>query len=556
MSRRVTTSASRRAAAIPMIRRLSTAVVAVSLLAGAATLRAQDPVPEEILRRALTLAQEQGPQAALELLAPYHERGELAPPGRALLGNLLLATGRAEEAYGVLEPLSRFERAPPEVLLACWRAASLLGLGEARADLLERAVAAAPSSPAARELGLLRGSQGRLQQGYLALVPWIREHPEDVEARLAAAHMAVELRRVPQAEELLAGLPLEMPRVRLLRARILFLNEDPHGALAILQGLDGHADLPAALDRDRRLTMAHAYLAIGEAAAAVELLAGRQQDDPTLALLLSQAQAQSGDAAGAVASVEPLAAAALRDPARFESGLVVGLLLHYGRQLIVMGDAERAIEPLTLASRLAAENEAVWQFLGQALALSGRRDEAEAALERFRALAERQESKSSLVAIAERDRNDPTGRELRRAIELLDADRASEALDAVRAERRMAPRDPRGALVESRILLALGRIEEALQAAEQAQGLAPDLADVYHQRAVVELAARRVDQAEADFRRALEIEPDHAATLYDLAELLLAEQRGEAARPLLERLLALDPGHRAAAEALQRASRG
>jgi tetratricopeptide (TPR) repeat protein len=204
---------------------------------------------------------------------------------------------------------------------------------------------------------------------------------------------------------------------------------------------------------------------------------------------------------------------------------------------------------------LAPENESVWQFLGQALALSGRRDEAEAALERFRALAERQESKSSLVAIAERDRNDPTGRELRRALELLDADRAGEALDTVRAERRMAPRDPRAAIVESKILLKLGRLEEAMQAAEEARGLAPELAEVYHQRAIVGLALQRADQAEADFRRALEIEPDHLATLYDLALLLLAEQRDEAARPLLERLLVLDPGHLAAAEALERASR-
>jgi tetratricopeptide (TPR) repeat protein len=538
-----------------MTRRLSTAAVAVSLLVAAATARPQDSTPaDDVLRRAMALAEAEGPDAALALLAPYHERGELDPPAEALLGTLLLAAGRAEEAYGVLEPLSRREGAPPGVLLAAWRAANRLGLAEARADLLERAVALDPVSPAARELGLLRGSQGRLREGYLTLVPWIRQHPEDSEARLAAAHMAVELRRVPQAEELLAGLPLDRPQVRLLRARILFLSEDPHGALALLAELDGRTDLPPALDRDRRLTMAHAYIAIGEAAAAVELLSGWRESDPTLALLLSQAQAQSGDAAGALASIEPLAAAVERDPTRFETGLAVGLLLHYGRQLIVSGAAERAIEPLSLASRLAPESESVWQFLGQALAVAGRRQEAEAALERFRALAEQQESKSSLVAIAERDRNDPTGRELRRALELLAADSAEEALEIVRSERRMAPRDHRGALVESRILLRLGRLEEALEAAREAQRLAPDLAEVYHQRGVVELALRRADGAEADFRRALDIEPDHAATLYDLAELLLAQHRTEAARLLLERLLAIDPGHPGAAEALERAS--
>lgn len=472
-----------------------------------------------VLERALTLQKSGGSDAALEFLMANREQAVSEPYAMTLLGTLLLDAGRGEESYAVLEPLSRVESAPPTLLFNTWRAASLVGLAEERADLLERAVARDPASPAARQLGLIRGNQGRLQEAYVLLVPWIRKQPADTQARIAAAHLAVELRRVPQAEELLSGLSLEIPHVRLLRGRILFLSDDPRAALEMLEVLGERQDLPPGLDRDRRLTMAHAYMAIGESGSAVDLLEGRQGGDPILTLVLSQAQSQSGDVNGALESISPVAAALLRDPAMLDPGLSVGLLLHYGRQLIATGAAEKAVEPLQLARELAPDNESVLQSLGQALAVSGRREEAQEVLESFRAAAEKQSTKANLLSEIERDREDPTGRQLREALELLASGRGSEALELAQSERQMAPRDPRVPIVESKILRQLGRLEEALRVAQEAVELAPSQPDPYHQRGVVLLSMNRDAEAEADFRRSLEIDPDHQAAADALAGL-------------------------------------
>lgn len=506
---------------------------------------------DEILSRAMAVAETDGRAAALELLeGAKAERGTLSAPAEALLGALLLADGRAAEAYDVLEPISRRDEAPPAVLYNTWQAAARTGRGGERIDLLERAVAIDPVSPAGRQLGLLHGAQGRYDEAYLLLAPWARAHPEDLEARLAAAAAALQLERVPAAEEMLSDLPQDDPRVRLLWGKALFLRGDPYGSLATLKAMGDGEDLPSNIDRDRRQAMANAYVAIGQAEEAVRLLEGHSGEDRGLILLLAHAQAQSGNVGDALATIRPLAEAVMRDPDAYSAELASGALFEFGRQLIATGAAEEAVRPLELATELDPHTEGIWQSLGQALALTGRREEAREALERFDELAQNAVPSTVQQSSLERGADDPTARRLREALVLMGQGRGVEALDVVRSERRIAPEDPRVPTVEAQILHDLGLDEEAYEAIDAAIEIDPGFADAYYQRAVVLMSEERLEEAERDYRRALELAPSHTPAMNDLAVLLMVQGRNEEARRLLEQVLEINSDDKVAAENL------
>lgn len=504
----------------------------------------------EILDQAIALNDAEGPAATLEFLENAQAEADLPLPAKALLGALLLAAGRAGDAYAILEPLSRLEDAPPALLFNAWRAAAATGQGPARVDLLERAAQLDPISPAARELGLIRGRQGRLQEAYVLLGGWARAFPNDVEARLAAAHSALQLRRVPEAEGFLSDLPQEIPQVRLLLGKILFHRGDPYGAVATLSALGDGSELPPGMDLDRRKTLANAYIAIGQGAEAADLLADYAGDDPGMILVLVRAQAQSGDVAAALETIRPIAETVQQDPSQVSPELGAGILLQYGRQLIATGSHEAAVAPLQVATTLQPDNEMIWQPLGQALAVAGRREEATAALERFNALAQNAVPETVQQAQLERDVDDPTGRQLREALKLAGRDRPAEGLEVARNERLLSPGDPRVPMVESQILVRLDLLQDALVAAQDAIDLAPDYADTYYQRAVVLMSLQRLDAAESDFRKAIELAADHVAAMNDLAVLLMYQERNDEARQLLEKVLELSPDDALAASNL------
>ena len=285
----------------------------------------------------------------------------------------------------------------------------------------------------------------------------------------------------------------------------------------------------------------------------VEGLEGQVLDSPEVALQMSRAQFQKGDARAALSTLEPFASVLLegRADSRLSEMLAADLLVEHGRLLIAVGRQEDAVLGLDRATELVPEDRRVWQVLGQALAEAGRREEARQAVERFIRIvdAEMPVGPRESRSIAAED--DPTAKQLREAMRLLGKDRAEEALALVRQEAELVPEDPRPRIVESRALLMLRRPEAALAAAEQAIAIAPSHPDGYYQRGVVRMTLED-DAAEADFRHALEILPTHTPAMDDLAVWLMKEGRNREARQLLERALQLNPNDAVARRNLAR----
>ena len=327
---------------------------------------------------------------AIAALEPLRGDPKAPPEKLALLGVLYLETGRPAEALAVLEPLARAPGANARVLLHAGRAALATGDETKGDDFLTRSVAAAPDSPARRELGLLRGGQGRNEEAYELLCPWCSEHQEDLEACRGAVALALRLDRLAEAEELLAKLPRERPGVRLLWVELLLRREDGPGALAMVEPL--LAKHPPVMAADVTRVAADAYLRNGRPGDAVALLTGKAGQDPRLALLLGRAHFQTGDPERALGALAPFAAplAASPSPAPGSgsgSGSELGLLLEYGRVLVTLGRAAEAVPVLIRLTEWDPAEAQGWQLLGQALAMSGRRAEAEAALAEFQRLA-------------------------------------------------------------------------------------------------------------------------------------------------------------------------
>ena len=481
---------------------------------------------------------------AIARLAPLAAAGTLPAPGLSLLGTLRLETGDAAGALEVLAPLAA-QAADPAVLYHAGRAALALGRIDEGAGYLARSVELEAGTPAARELGLLRGRQGDLVSALELLSGWVSARPDDAEARLAAAYSAIRLRRAPLAESLLAGLPEEQPKVRLLRGELLLLRGQPQQAAEALRPLVAGDDGGAG---DARRLLAEAELSMGRSGEAVELLLGRVEGKPESALLLARALQQQGELEAARAALEPFTTTP-------PGPQVPGLLREYGRLLLSLQRFPEAVAVLQRATEIDPRDEQAWYALGQAAGASGRADLAELGTLRFKALQEEQEPAAVREQRAEEELADPTGVHAREALVLLQRGRLKEALDLARRESRLAPRDPRPFLVEARVLLLLNRGEEALAAAERAYALAPESPDTLYQRGAARIALGQREAAEADLRAALARAPEHTAAMTDLAVLLMVQGEPEEARQLLERVVALRPDDPLAAANLERARR-
>jgi Flp pilus assembly protein TadD len=490
----------------------------------------------------------EGAVADLEKLV---ERPDAPATARGILGGLYVETGRMDQALAMLTPLAESPDANPAVLYNLGRAALATGALELAVTSFERAAQAAPLSPAGRELGLIRGLQGRYAEAYTLLYPWALQNPEDVDARLAAAAGALQLERASDAELLLSDLAQDDPRVRLLWGRLLLLRDDPWGAIGYLKPLVDEA--PPGMEREVRRALSRAYVTVGESAEAVSLLEGEVGNDPTLALQLARAQFQSGDLDSALATVQPFAEEALRNEegrAQVDPKLIAALGFEYGRLLVGAGRPADAIPYLRLATDADPEDKVTWQTLGQSLAASGDRAEAEKALGRFTELSEREQNVS--INQRERDLEDPTGRQLRQAMILLEQGQGEEALRLVRSEGELAPADPRPAILEARVLLLLGRATEAETPARRAVEMASENPDAHYVLGTVLMARRQLAEARSELETALQIAPEHTPAMNDLAVLLIEQGQGDEARALLERVLELRPDDPLAKENLER----
>lgn len=492
-------------------------------------------------------------EEAVALLEPVRDMPDASPRLLALLGTAYLEAGRSEDALSILAPIADAEQADPAVLYNAGRAALATGEVDRAEAYLVRSVELQPSTPAARELGLLRGRQGRMREAYRLLRPWVATQQNDTEARLAAAMAAIQIERVPDAELFLSGLPMESPRVRLLWAELRLLQNDPQGALATLAPV--LTEPPPEMEMDILRTAAAAYLATDRPQKALDLLEERGDADPATALKLGQALDQTGRLDAALETLKPFAERLLVIAGEAEGQmdnrtLAATYSREYGRMLATANRSKEALPFLQLAVRLTPRKSEAWKLLGNALADVGKNDEAAAARARFKELTAGDDPAATAAQGAEA--TDPTGREVRRAQRLLAEQRGEQALAVIRAEKGLAPGDVRVWLMETRILLLEKRPAEALQVAEETARRFPEYVDAYYQRGAAQLALEHYDQAEEDFRRALDLDADHVPSMNDLAVLLIIRDRKAEAERLLERILELQPDDPVAARTLER----
>jgi tetratricopeptide (TPR) repeat protein len=519
---------------------LALALLALPLLAQT-RLAPPSPQVEKTIQSALQKAQKGDLQGAIALLEPLKKPGA-HPAALSLLGSLYLEAGRPKDALTLLDPIAETDAAGPLILQNAARAALALNQTAKAEKYLKVAVAKAPGSPAARDLGLLLGSQGRLEESYLQLRPWALAHADDAEARLSAAYDAVELDRVPEATELLAGLPDDNPRVRLLRGRLQLMQQKPREGMALLEPLLQNG--PPELNLGVRRYLAEGHLAVGESKAAVELINGKVGDDPSLAILLGKAYYKDGDPANAAAVLEPFARNLLAgEPASSsERSLMADLALEYGRALVASSKWPEAISALNRSTQLNPNGLQGWQLLGRAQLAAGQRDDANRSMERFRQIEGAQKSNTARINEEQRNTNDPTGRNLQAALALAAEGHVDEALDAIRQEIRLQPRDPRPRVAEISTLLNAKRPQDARKAIDGAVSADPGNPDLLYLRGAVKMALRDLPGAEQDFRHTLQIKPDHVAAMSDLAVLLSSSGKKDEARQLLQRVLEIKPG--------------
>ena len=524
----------------------------VSVLAGLLALlapfdlAAQEEVlsrSEEVVQQALADLEAGDVAASRSRLEALQQSGRAEDSAVAVLGAIYLETGDAAAAAATLKPLTEKEQPDPAVLYNYGRAAVVLGDVAVAERSLEESARLAPGSPAARELGLLRIALGDYFAAYLQLRPWVLTHPEDTQARTAAALCAVELERPGDASRLLSDLTQENPLVRLLWAKTQLMKQDPWGAIALLRPFVD--DAPADLEMETRQVLAEAMLEVGNGEAAVELLSSRVNDDPSLAALLARAQDLVGDRQAALDTlrplVEPMAESQDLDLQDSEQAAQGEVLFWYGELLAKSGDTLAGLPYLERAVRLDPLNPDKWESLGRWRTEVGMIEEGQAATRMAEALTAGAVQHQAGMELGD-DLEDVTAQQLEQALRLASVDLLDEALELVRRERQLAPpEDPRPGLLEINLLLRLGRLEEAQKALEPLIDRFPGSADAFYQKAVIELARNDLEAAEASFRNTLELSPRHLAALNDLAVLLMRTGRQEEARQMLETVLALRP---------------
>ena len=243
-----------------------------------------------------------------------------------LLARLYLQKRRVADAYGVLSLLAQRDDAPAALLLDAGKMAAAVKRHDEAIALLVRAVAADPASEGRRLLGMLYMGQRDRRNAYAELRHWSLSHPDDIEARLAAAFCAIQLLRVAEAEELLADIALGAPGVRILWGEIRILRAEYRAAIELLAPI--RATAPPSFETPLRRLLSRAYISDGKPEAAVELLTGRTETNAELAWLLAEALYKVGETPRAVAVLEPHATRADASPE---------LVQDLGRYLLLVG---------------------------------------------------------------------------------------------------------------------------------------------------------------------------------------------------------------------------
>jgi tetratricopeptide (TPR) repeat protein len=347
--------------------------------------QAQAQPADPALQRAVDLAKAGKFKEAITDLEAQKKIAPLAPRGASLLGTLYLQVGRAADAFAVLKPLADAKDAEAAILYNTGRAALMLKEPKVAQPYFERSAQLDPASPASRELGLLLAHQGRVVEAYSRLRPWSVAYPTDGEALLTAASLALELERPDEAAQMITGMPQDDPAILLMRAKISLQKGDGAQAVTLLTPL--LAKHPEGMETEIRRGMAEGELLAGHPQKTVELLTGHVKDRPTVALVLAKGQHRAGNAAAAIATLQPFMAQIPNDAKSVGDPRVpAAMATEYGRLLAETGHVPEGIESLQRATRLDPLHQDNWLALAEVLNKAGRKDEALQAQARATAL--------------------------------------------------------------------------------------------------------------------------------------------------------------------------
>jgi Flp pilus assembly protein TadD len=505
--------------------------------------------------------------AAFAKLKVIEKDPAVTPPLLSLIGALYVEIGKPLDGLAVLKPLADDDDAQPAVLYNAGRAAQRAGQLDVARVYLTRSVIKEPASPAARDLGLLTAQEGHVVEAYSMLRPWALRNPSDLEARLMAANLAVQLERGDDAIQLLSGLPDTEPAIRLLHGKALVLKKDGPGAVALLKPL--LTKHPQGMDLEVRRSLAEADLLAGQPAEAIQLIDGKAAGRPPLVLLLARAQRQAGNAAAAAATLKPLAD---KLPPAAEANTIgdprppAGIAMEYGSLLVDGGHGAEAVPFYEKATAYLPRNPDAWRGLARALDAAGRKPEAQKALAQAAEVAKPPARSAPAPEAAQASappaagvpaapapavaQEQPLSPGLQKALQQMGQGQLEPALATVRQEIAIS-KDPRARLIELRILLTLKRPDEALKAADAALATDPGNPDYVYLRGASEMALQRFSSAEQDLRKALQIQPRHLAAMDDLAVLLMRSNRRDEARKLLQQVLQINPQDKVAASNLE-----
>ena len=565
------------------MKKTSLALALLLLAAPAAPILAQQslPTPEQAaavshgVQEAKKLFDAGNLAAAIKKLEDLRKQSPVpSPPALAFLGALYVQANRPQEALQVLQPMADAPNAEAAVLYNAGRAAYALKQKDLWLGYLKRAAAQDPGSPAAHDLGFVFMRQGQVVEAYSLLRHWSMANPTDGEARIAAASLAVQLERPTEAEELLLNLKQDDPAIHLLRGRIQVQKGDGPGALALIEPL--LAKHPKGMEPEVRRSLAEAYLLANRPADAVKVLTGKTGNRPPLVLLLGRAQHRAGDAAGALATLKPLAdklpadASTVGDPRP-----AAGIAVEYGSLLVEGGHAAEGLPMLEKATRLYPASRDAWLALGKAYDAAGRKDDAAKARKQAEQIALAAARPPQPTAAAQRPAapsapaagrpaapapapaaGPQISQELQEALKLTGENRYSEALTQVRKVLAKSPNSPPAHALELRLLLHLNRNDEALRINEESLRQRPNDSELVYEHGDIQMARKNWAAAEKDLRHALELDPDQLGAMNDLAVLLINQGRKAEARPLLEKILQLNPDDQTAAGNLKALNQG
>ena len=171
------------------------------------------------------------------------------------------------------------------------------------------------------------------------------------------------------------GQPENDPAIQLLQGRVRVQKKDGPGAVALLQPL--LAKHPKGMDLEIRRDLAEAQMLSGKPAEAVALLQGKAEGHPTLVLTLARAQRQAGNAAAAMATLQPLAAKIPNDPEVLgDPRPASAIALEYGSLLLDAGRAAEALPFLDKGARYNPRNADAWKTLARGLDANGKKEAA------------------------------------------------------------------------------------------------------------------------------------------------------------------------------------